>query len=216
MAPLWDNDYCHYCLRSSWDPLNAALCLCHVVSHLFKCWIFFLSHENAVKVIALGLFQLLFMGITNKLSCYENVDVSLLCDEYLELTLLICSNMQTQSSSPPSSAVVFYISQHHQYQYHAKTFYKSGQVYLLLLMTILHWSLNRINYPGEPSLLLLLRGHAHHPSPTFVTHRVICSQLASMATLKITPVNQSEKIRWLTAAACLPTTPPPPLSAAHS
>lgn len=81
---------------------------------------------------------------------------------------------------------------------------------------ILHWSLNRINYPGEPSLLLLLRGHAHHPSPTFVTHRVICSQLASMATLKITPVNQSEKIRWLSAAACLPTTPPPPLSAAHS
>lgn len=52
MKSLTHHNYCHYCLRSSRDPLTAVLCLDHVVSHLFKSVeYFFPSHENVVNAV---------------------------------------------------------------------------------------------------------------------------------------------------------------------
>lgn len=158
--------------------------------------------------------------------------MSLLCDEYLWFTLVKCSShsdlIQNMSCIIAEYLVpLLLFSTFHSITVNnnkAQKVYKSQQVSLLLLMMILYWSLNSINYPGTLSLLPWLRGwhtpktmlFAHHPSPTFVTHCVIRLQPATMATLKITPVNQSENIRWLSAAVCLPSTPPPPLSTACS
>lgn len=89
---------------------------------------------------------------------------------------------------------------------------------LQLLMTSLHWSLNRISYPHDAHHLFW-RSDTHSLTvhqQLFVTHCAISSQMAAMATLKIAPVNRSENIRWLSAAVCPPTTPTPPPIPWHS
>lgn len=65
---------------------------------------------------------------------------------------------------------------------------------LLLLMTNMRSSINGINKPGTR--------HSQH-----TVHPQMLSRIMRIYS-KIEPVNQSENVRWLSAAVCLPTTPP--------